>query len=98
MYRNWSSWVCSSVRVGGGWLLGEPAFEGLVEAFDLALGLRVVGVAVLLGDAEGGEEVFEGVAAAAEPRGVDAAVIGQGRGWQAVFVDGVAEAGDDVSR
>ena len=36
---------------GGGGLCGEPAFQGLVEAFDLALGLRVVGVAVLLGDA-----------------------------------------------
>ena len=39
----------------GGWLLGEPAFEGLVPALDLALGLRVAGVAVLLGDAEDGE-------------------------------------------
>ena len=26
-------------EVGGRWLGGEPAFEGLVEAFDLALGL-----------------------------------------------------------
>jgi hypothetical protein len=32
--------------------LGEPAFEGLVETFDLALGLGVSGVTVLLGDAE----------------------------------------------
>ena len=39
----------------GGWLPGEPAFEGLVPALDLALGLRVAGVAVLLGDAEDGE-------------------------------------------
>ena len=38
---------------------GEPALEGLVEAFDLALGLRMVGMAVLLGDAEAGEQIFE---------------------------------------
>src|SRR5204863_443431 len=37
-----------------GWLLGRPSVEGLVEAFDLALGLRVAGVAVLLRDVEGG--------------------------------------------
>jgi hypothetical protein len=34
------------------WLLGA-----LVEAFDLALGLRMVGVAVLLGDAQAGDQV-----------------------------------------
>ena len=33
-------------------LCGQPAFQGLVEAFDLALGLRVAGVAVLLSDAK----------------------------------------------
>jgi hypothetical protein len=37
------------------WLGGEPAFEGLVEALDFSLGLRVAGVAVLLCDAEVGE-------------------------------------------
>jgi hypothetical protein len=46
----------------------------LVEALDLALGLRMVGVAVLLGDAEVGEQVFEAVAAAGETRGVDRSV------------------------
>ena len=43
------------VEVGGGagsW--GQPPFEGLVKAFDLALGLRVSGVAVFLGDAQTG--------------------------------------------
>ena len=39
-------------KAGGGGLSGEPPFQSLVEAFDLALGLRVVGVAVLLLDAE----------------------------------------------
>ena len=38
---------------GGQGLGGQPAFEGLPEPFDLALGLRVVGLAVLLGDAQG---------------------------------------------
>jgi hypothetical protein len=31
-------------------LLAQPAFEGLVEAFDLAAGLRVVGAGVPVGD------------------------------------------------
>jgi hypothetical protein len=55
-------------------LRGEPALQGLVEAFDLALGLGMVGMAVLLGDAEVGEQVFEAVAAAGETRGVDRAI------------------------
>ena len=38
------------VKVGRARAGGEPAFQGLVEAFDLALGLRVAGVAVLLSD------------------------------------------------
>ena len=36
----------------GSW--GQPQFEGLVKAFDLALGLRVPGVAVFPGDAQTG--------------------------------------------
>ena len=55
----------------------EPALQGLVEPFGLALGLRVSGRAVLLADTEDREEVFEGVAAAAEPGGVDPPVVGQ---------------------
>jgi hypothetical protein len=35
----------------GARLAGHPFLQGLVEAFDFALGLRVPGVAVLLGDA-----------------------------------------------
>lgn len=49
----------------GGRLGAEPAFEGLVESFDLALGLWVAGMAVLLGDREVGEQVFEAVTSAA---------------------------------
>ena len=52
---------------GGGGLGGEPALQGLVEAFDLALGLRMVRMAVVLRDAEVGDQVFEAVAAAGEP-------------------------------
>ena len=48
------------------WSCGEPAFEGLVEAFDFALGLWVVGVAVFLGDAQAGQEAFEVVVAVGE--------------------------------
>ena len=39
-------------EVGSGWLVAEPAFEGLLVALDLLLGLRVVWVAVLLLDSE----------------------------------------------
>ena len=35
----------------GSW--GQPAFEGLVEAFDFSLGLGVAGVAVFLDDTKG---------------------------------------------
>ena len=81
---------------GGRWLLGEPLLQGLVEAFDLALGLRVAGVAVLLLDPQGGEQVFEGVAAAGEAGGVDRAVVGQGRGGWAVGVDVGGEGVHDI--
>jgi hypothetical protein len=80
---------------GGGWLLGQPAFLGLVEPFGLALGLGVVRVAVLLGDAQGGEEVPEGVPAAAGTGGVDAPVVGEGRCGQPVGVAGLQERVDD---
>jgi hypothetical protein len=45
-----------------------------VEPLRLALGLGVERLAVLLGGAEGGQEVLEGVAAAAEAGGIDAPV------------------------
>jgi hypothetical protein len=76
-------------------LLGEPFLECLVEALDLALGLGVTRAAVLLGDAQEREEVLEGVASATESGGVDAAVVGQGRGGEAVFLGDVEEAGGD---
>ena len=69
----------------------EPAFLGLVEPFDLALGLGVERVAVLLGDAEGGQQVLEGVPAAAEAGGADAPVVRQGRGGQPVSAAGLQE-------
>jgi hypothetical protein len=59
-----------------------------VEAFDLALGLGMAGMAVFLGDAEAGEEVFEAVAAAGEAGGIDRAVVGQGGLWQAISLGG----------
>ena len=54
------------------------------------------GGSVLLADAEQWEQVFEGVAAAAEAGGVDPCVVGQGAGRRAVFVDGLQEQRDDV--
>ena len=48
-----------------GRLLAEPALEGPMEVFDLALGLGMVRGPVPLLDAEVGEHVLEGVVAAA---------------------------------
>ena len=62
----------------------EPVFEGLVEAFDFALGLGVAGVTVFLGDAQAGEQAFEVVVAVGESCGVDRSVVGQGGCRQAV--------------
>ena len=71
----------------GRWPGAKPAFLGLVEAFDLALGLGVAGGSVLLANPEQRQEVFEGVATAAEAGGVDAAVIGQRARRSAVIVN-----------
>jgi hypothetical protein len=63
---------------------GEEPFEGLVEAFDLALGLRVSGTAVLLGDAVRGDEFLEpaaGALEACEAGGEHEAVVGE---WTSV--------------
>jgi hypothetical protein len=68
--------------VGGVGSRGEPTFEGLAEAFDLALGMGVAGAAVLLFDAEGVDQVLEVALAAVVAResgGVDPAIVGQRR-------------------
>ena len=65
--------------VGAG-LAGEPAFEGLVEAFDLAAGGGVVGGGVDLDDAQVVQFCFQGVAAAfaaGKAGGEHHAVVGQ---------------------
>jgi hypothetical protein len=51
---------------GGGLvrLCAEPVLHGLLESFNLALGLGVVRLAVLLGDAEAAQFVLECVAVA----------------------------------
>jgi hypothetical protein len=49
-----------------GTVWGQPPFEGLVKALDLALGLRVSGVAVFLGDAQTGPQALEVVVAVGE--------------------------------
>jgi len=60
---------------GGGVLAGEPVLEGLVQAFDLPAGLRVVGAAVAEGDPQRGEFALKGdPAAAAVKAGEDGAV------------------------
>jgi hypothetical protein len=53
------------VEGGCRWLLGQPAFEGLVEAFDLAAGLGVIGTGVLVGDAQADQLQLDGARAVA---------------------------------
>jgi len=82
-----------------GCLSGQPGLQGLLEAFDLALGLGVVAAAVLLDDPEGGEFGLEGVAAAAYSPGgvadgVHHPVVGQSRCGAAELGDGGAERGE----
>jgi hypothetical protein len=79
---------------GLGGLGGEPFLEGLLESPGFPLGLGVVRVAVLLGDAEAAQLGFQGVAAAlaaGQPGGEDQPVVGEGGGRGAVRGDGGAE-------
>jgi hypothetical protein len=63
---------------GGQVVAGEPFLQGLVEALDLAAGLRVVGAAVTEPDPERGGLAFErDPAAAAVKAGEDGAVVGE---------------------
>nr|WP_254902513.1 hypothetical protein [Mycobacterium simiae] len=65
----------------GRWGLAvQPFFEGLVEAFDLAAGLGVVGPGVFEDDAQGGQFGLQGSAPAGAggvSGGEDHAVVGQ---------------------
>lgn len=88
----------------GGFLAGEPLFEGAVESFDFALCLGVAGFAVDLFDVPFLEcfleEVFCGFDSSGEVResgGVNESVVGEHGLGSAVFVGGVFELGDDVS-
>jgi hypothetical protein len=67
-----------------------------VEAFDLARGLRMVGMAVLLRDAQAGEQVLEAVVAAGETRGVNRPVVSEGRVRKPVGIGCGQEGGDHV--
>jgi hypothetical protein len=77
-------------------LTREPAFQGLVEALDLALGLGMPGRPVLLPDAEVGEQVLEPVATTGEPGRVDGAVVSERRGRPAVLLASRDERGHHV--
>ena len=90
------AWAGRGWRAGG--LGGEPVLEGLPEPLDLALGLRVARLAVLLLDAEAAQFVLEAVAAAAaagESGGEHQPVVRQGGGRDPVLSDRGAELRDD---
>lgn len=84
---------------GGGFgLFLQPAFEGLVEAFDFPAGGGVVGGGVDLADLQAAEFGFEAVASAAaagQPGGEDHAVVGEGGVWDAMGCGGFGEFGQD---
>ena len=95
MCRNFSSCFESGQGVGAR-LAGQPAFEGLVETFDFALGLRVVGVAVLLGDAQAWSRRSKALRPPAANGGwCRPSVVGQGGGREAVVRGGGEEGGHD---
>lgn len=78
-------------------LRGEPAFECLLEAFELPADGGVVRSRVLLHDATAGKFGLEAVAsatAASEPGREHHAVVGQCRCWRAVGADSGTERGD----
>lgn len=83
-------------EVDGGVLFGEIALEGLMEAFDLAAGLGVIGPGVLVGHAEGLEEGFHHHFPAPMFGGVDAAVVGEHRRGCPVALRGAEEHLSDV--
>ena len=81
---------------GLGVLGGEPVLQGLLEPFGFTLGLGVVGLSVLLGDAQAAQLVLEGVAAAPAagvPGGEHHPVVSERGGGCAVGGDGGAEGG-----
>src|SRR4030095_3469588 len=80
------------VQGRGGALGGEPAFEGLLETFNLAAGGGVIGTGVFLGDSEtseGGLELVAATPAAGEAGRVDHGVVGQHGGGGAVLACGL---------
>ena len=86
------------VRDGrAGIMRGEPAFERLVEALDLAAGLGMVGTRVRQSDVQRGEVTFErDLAAAAGGGGEDRGVVGEHAGGQPVAAEGIVEGVDDA--
>ena len=84
---------------GGGrwWLLLQPFLEGLVESFDLAAGLRVVGPGVVEADAARVQGDLEGDApVAAGSAGEHGAVVGEQAGRIPEGLCGAPEAAVDV--
>jgi hypothetical protein len=77
------------------WSGAQPTLLGLMEALGLALGLRMAWRPVLLADTKQRQHVFERVAPAREPGGVDAAVIGERARRRPVSLDHVKELGHD---
>ena len=60
-------------------MAGQPLFEGLVKAFDLAAGLRMVGAGVAEADAAGKQGEFQGDTAVAAERPVKTAPLSLSR-------------------
>jgi hypothetical protein len=77
-------------------LLGKETLQGLMEALNLAAGLRVMGPRVLGVDAQNEQLRLERGEAVAVGGGEHAAVVGQKRCRQAPSCAGLVEGRDDL--
>jgi hypothetical protein len=76
---------------GGRWLPAQEALEGLMQTFNLAAGLGVVGAGVLDRDAQALELEFEEDLAATGVAGEDGGVVAEEGGGEAELVGGRVE-------
>lgn len=67
------------------WMLSRVKPQGLVDALDLALGLRVVWIGIFLQDSRVGKLVFKWISTVTKPFREDPAFTCRGRLWWLEF-------------
>lgn len=78
-------------EVGGRWAAAEPFLEGLLEAFDLAAGLGVVGAGRLGDDTDGAQLDLEADLEAAQTSGEVEPIVAELSQWHPPQGGGLAE-------